>query len=83
MFFDPEQGRSLIENIIRDNLNLGRPDRISLIFDRRITKATPSEYHTKIIREGVLPCIRIRYKNSALKQYYIRWPCFTLRGGVQ
>lgn len=70
VFFDPEQGRSLIENIIRDNLDLGRPDRISLIFDRRITKATPSEFYTKVIREGVLPCIRIRYKNSALKQYY-------------
>jgi len=70
VFLDPEQGRALVENIIRENLDLGRPDRISLIFDRKVTKATPSEFHTKVIREGVLPCIQVRYKHSALKQYF-------------
>jgi len=70
VFSDPEQGRALVENLIRENLDLGRPDRISLIFDRKVTKATPSEFHTKVIREGVLPCIRVRYKHSALKQYF-------------
>lgn len=70
VFFEPEQGRALIESLIRDNLDLGRPDRVSLIFERRVTKRTPSEFHTQVIREGVSPCIRIRYKHSALKQYF-------------
>ncbi len=70
VFADPEQGRALIEYLIRDNLDLGRPDRVSLIFERRVTKRTPSEFHTRVIREGVLPSIRIRYKHSALKQYF-------------
>lgn len=70
VFADPEQGRALIESLIRDNLDLGRPDRVSLVFDRRVTKRTPSEFHTRVIREGVLPSIRIRYKHSALKQYF-------------
>ena len=69
VFADPEQGRALVEGLIRDNLDLGRPDRVSLIFDRQVTKRTPSEFHTRVIREGVLPSIRIRYKHSALKQY--------------
>jgi len=69
VFADPEQGRALVESLIRDNLDLGRPDRVSLVFDRRVTKRTPSEFHTRVIREGVLPSIRIRYKHSALKQY--------------
>jgi len=69
VFVDPEQGRALMECLIRDNLDLGRPDRVSLSFDRRVTKATPSEFHTRVLREGVLPSIRIRYKHSALKQY--------------
>jgi len=69
VFVDPEQGRALVECLIRDNLDLGRPDRVSLIFDRRVTKRTPSEFHTRVLREGVLPSIRIRYKHSALKQY--------------
>lgn len=68
VFFDSEQGRALMECLIRDNLDLGRPDRVSLIFDRRVTKRTPSEFHTRVLREGVLPSIRIRYQHSALKQ---------------
>ncbi len=70
VFYDAEQGRALIEALIRDNLDLGRPDRVSLLFERKVTKTTPSEFHTQVIRQGVLPCIRIRYKHSALKQYF-------------
>jgi hypothetical protein len=69
VFQDPEQGWALVEALIRDNLDLGRPDRVSLIFERKVTKATPSEFHTRILREGVQPIIRIHYKHSALKQY--------------
>lgn len=70
IFQDPFQGRALVESIIRDNLDLGRPDRVSLLFDRRVTKATPSEFQTRVDQYGVLPCIRIKYKHSALKQYF-------------
>jgi hypothetical protein len=69
VFQDPEQGWALVEALIRDNLDLGRPDRVSLIFERKVTKATPSEFHTRVLREGVQPIMRIRYKHSALKQY--------------
>ncbi|HEX9618182.1 MAG TPA: hypothetical protein VGA03_12285, partial [Anaerolineales bacterium] len=34
VFQDPEQGWALVEALIRDNLDLGRPDRVSLIFER-------------------------------------------------
>ena len=69
VFQDPQQGWALVEALIRDNLDLGRPERVSLIFERKVTKATPSEFHTRVLREGVQPIIRIRYKHSALKQY--------------
>jgi hypothetical protein len=70
IFKDPAQGRALVETIIRDNLDLGRPDRVSLLFERGVTKATPSAFHTRVIQHGVLPSIRIKYKHSALKQYF-------------
>lgn len=70
VFIDPEQGRAFVENLIRDNLDLGRPDRISLIFNRRVTKRTPSEFSTRVLRKGVLPSIKVEYKHSALKQYF-------------
>jgi len=69
VFADPEQGWALVEALIRDNLDLGRPDRVSLIFDRQVTKRTPSEFYTRVVREGVQPTVRIHYKHSALKQY--------------
>jgi hypothetical protein len=70
IFIDPAQGRALVESIIRDNLDLGRPDQVSLLFERRVTQATPSEFHSRVIQHGVLPSIRVKYKHSALKQYF-------------
>ena len=49
---------------------LFRSDRVSLIFERRVTKRTPSEFDTQVIQYGVLPCIRIRYKHSTLRIYF-------------
>jgi hypothetical protein len=69
VFADPAQGWALVEALIRDNLDLGRPDRVSLIFERRVTKRTPGEFYTRVVREGVQPTLRIHYKHSALKQY--------------
>jgi hypothetical protein len=69
VFADPEQGWALVEALIRDNLDLGRPDRVSLIFERKVTKRTPGEFYTRVVREGVQPTMRIHYKHSALKQY--------------
>lgn len=69
VFADREQGRRLVEQLIRENLDLGRPDRVSLLFERKVTKATRGEFRTRVIRKGVLPCIRIEYKNSGVKQY--------------
>ena len=45
----------IFEEIIRENLDLGRPDNIQLIFDRRVTKATPGPFRTRVVREGVIP----------------------------
>jgi hypothetical protein len=69
VFADPEQGRALVETLIRENLDLGRPDRVRLVFERQVTKRTPGEFHTQVIQHGVIPSIKIHYKHSALKQY--------------
>jgi len=69
IFADPEQGWALVEALIRDNLDLGRPDRVSLIFNRKVTQRTPGEFYTRVLRAGVQPTLRIHYKHSALKQY--------------
>jgi hypothetical protein len=68
IFDRPLRGREFFEEIIRDNLDLGRPDRVQLIFDRVVTKKTPGEFKTRVIQDGVHPSLHINYKNFDLKQ---------------
>jgi hypothetical protein len=63
-------GREFFEELIRDNLDLGRPDRVQLIFDRVVTNKTPGEFRTRVIQAGVHPSLHIEYKNFHLKQYF-------------
>ena len=55
----PVTGRVFFEQVIRDNLDTGRPDEVSLIFDRRLKRrgprATPGRFRTRVITEGVNP----------------------------
>lgn len=70
IFDRPLRGREFFEEIIRDNLDLGRPDRVQLVFDRVVTKKTPGEFRTRVIQDGVHPSLHIDYKNFDLKQYF-------------
>jgi len=70
IFDRPLRGREFFEEIIRDNLDLGRPDRVQLIFDRVVTKKTPGQFRTRVIQDGVHPSLHIDYKNFDLKQYF-------------
>jgi hypothetical protein len=70
IFDRPLRGREFFEEIIRDHLDLGRPDRVQLIFDRVVTKKTPGEFRTRVIQHGVHPSLHINYKNFDLQQYF-------------
>ncbi len=66
----PLAGRQFFEEIIRDNIDLGRPDRVQLIFPRKIIATTPGSFRTRVLREGVQPSLHISYKQFDLKQYF-------------
>jgi len=66
----PLSGRLFFEAAIRENLDLGRPQQVQLIFERRITRATPSRFRTRIITAGVTPTLHVDYKHSRIKQYH-------------
>jgi len=70
IFDRPQRGREFFEEVMRDNLDLGRPDRLQLIFDRKLTKATPGPFRTRVMQQGVHPSLHIQYKNFDLKQYF-------------
>jgi hypothetical protein len=70
----PLSGRIFFEEIIRENLDLGRPDSVQLLFGRRITKKTPGRFRTRVLTAGVIPSLHIDYKNSRIKQYFKQVP---------
>ncbi|MGH8517681.1 MAG: hypothetical protein ACREUE_09500 [Panacagrimonas sp.] len=73
VFDRPVQGRHFFEAVIRENLDLGRPDRVRLLFPLRLTRATPPPafgYRTRVITDGVQPSLHVEYKSSHVKQYF-------------
>jgi hypothetical protein len=66
----PLTGRVFFEEVIREHLDLGRPDQVQLIFDRRVTRRTPGRFRTRVITEGVIPSLHVDYKHSRIKQYH-------------
>ena len=74
MLDNPVSGRVFFEQVIRDNLDIGRPDQVSLVFDRRLMRtgprATPGRFRTRVITEGVTPSLHVDYKHTTIKQYH-------------
>jgi hypothetical protein len=66
----PLAGRVFFEEVIRENLDAGRPDQVSLTFGRRVSKRTPGRFRTRVLTEGVIPSIHLDYKHSRVKQYW-------------
>jgi hypothetical protein len=66
----PVSGRIFFEDVIRENLDIGRPKQVQLIFDRLIIKTTPGPFRTRVITDGVIPSLHIDYKGTRIKQYH-------------
>jgi hypothetical protein len=70
----PLSGRILLDEVFRENLDLGRPDHVGLVFDRRIIRKgphpTPGVFRTRVLTSGVTPSLHIDYKHSKVKQYH-------------
>jgi hypothetical protein len=70
----PVSGRVFFEQVIRDNLDIGRPDQVGLVFDRRIfrrgKRPTPGVFRTRVLTAGVTPSLHVDYKHATIKQYH-------------
>ena len=59
VFTRPLRGREFFEQVIRENLDLGRPDRVQLVFGRRVYRNTSSRFCTRVIQDGVQPASHV------------------------
>jgi len=73
VFDAPRRARAWFEAAIGDHLDLGRPERVSLVVDRRVLNRgkakTPGRFATEVITRDVAPQLQIHYKSSKVKAY--------------
>ena len=69
----PVAGRIFFEQLIRDNIDIGRPDKVNIVFDRKIRlrgkNPTPGTFRTQVITSGACPYLYLYYKKTQVKQY--------------
>ena len=70
VFDQPRNGRAFFEALVADNLDLGRPEQIELIFGRKILPTTPGVFATRVVTRGVDVCVNVGYKHSRTKEYF-------------
>jgi len=74
VFAAPRDGRLWFEHAIRTALDQGRPDRVQLVFGRRVIRKgprpTPGVFRTRVITDGVDPSIALHYRRSKAKAYF-------------
>ena len=73
VFDQPRRARAWFEAAIGDHLDLGRPERVSLVVDRRVVNRgknkTPGRFATEVITRDTAPQLQIHYKSSKAKAY--------------
>src|SRR6516165_6982352 len=71
VFDAPRRARSFFEALVADNLDIGRPELVELIFKRgqRRGRKANGEYKTKIVTYGTEVNVNAFYRHSRIKQY--------------
>jgi hypothetical protein len=74
VFAQPRHARAFFDALVADNLGLGRPDTVELVFTgRNERRGRPPKaarvYKTKVVTRGTEVTINAFYKHSRIKQY--------------
>ena len=66
---DPRRARGLFEALVADNVGIGRPSEVAIVFGRRVQRNTPGLFRTRIFGSGTEVRLEFAYKHSRVKQY--------------
>lgn len=64
VFDRPVRGWQWFEATMRDQLSLGRPAEVSLLFAWRVTQRTPGRFLTRVVHEDATLTLRVTYKRD-------------------
>jgi len=65
----PRRARALFEALVADNIGIGRPAVVSMLFARRVQRNTPGAFSTRVFTEGTQVRIDFFYKHCRVKLY--------------
>jgi hypothetical protein len=69
VFDDPRRARSFFEALVADNIAIGRPEQVSMVFARPLRRPAKTTYGTRVFTTGTDVRIDFRYKHCRIKQY--------------
>jgi len=69
VFDDPRPARRFVEALVADNIDIGRPEQLQVVFARQVRKTTREPFRTRVFSAGDDVKLDIGYKHSRLKQY--------------
>jgi hypothetical protein len=65
----PRRARALFESLVADNIGIGRPAAVTVLFARRVQRNTQSIFRTRVFTEGTQVRIDFVYKHCRVKLY--------------
>jgi hypothetical protein len=69
VFDDPRRARAFFEALVSDNVGVGRPGEVAMVFARPLRRPTKHLYRQRIFGTGTEVRMDFTYKHSRVKQY--------------
>ncbi len=69
VFDDPRRARGFMEALVADNIGIGRPEEVAVVFARQVRRTTTEPFRTRVFGPGTEVKLEFRYKHSRVKQY--------------
>jgi hypothetical protein len=69
VFTAPRHARGFFEALCADNLDIGRPEHMQLVFGRRVRTPPPDGYRTRLLRSGDEVTLNAHFRHSRVKSY--------------
>src|SRR5271165_1530761 len=69
VFDDPRRARSFFESLVADNIGVGRPEQVAMVFQRPLRRPTKHPYRQRVFGPGTEVRMDFSYKHSRVKQY--------------
>jgi hypothetical protein len=69
VFTAPRHARGFFEALCADNLDIGRPEQMQIVFGRRVRTPPPDGYRTRLLRSGDEVTLNAHFGHSRVKSY--------------